>query len=78
MHRPILARSSARRSGDARAGLVWRYIGGLGFQRRCTLVGVMRMREFDEATIADAVLERVAKTPDLRARRVNQALVQAS
>src|SRR5580700_3597061 len=36
----------------------------------------MRMREFDEATITEAVLERVANTPDLRARRVSQALVK--
>jgi hydroxyquinol 1,2-dioxygenase len=34
------------------------------------------MREFDEATITDAVLERVANTPDPRARRVSQALVK--
>lgn len=34
------------------------------------------MREFDEATITDAVLERVADTPDLRARQVSQALVK--
>jgi hydroxyquinol 1,2-dioxygenase len=34
------------------------------------------MREFDEATITDAVLERVANTPDLRARQVSQALVK--
>jgi hydroxyquinol 1,2-dioxygenase len=36
----------------------------------------MRMREFDEATITEAVLERVANTPDLRVRRVSQALVK--
>ena len=34
------------------------------------------MREFDEATITDAGLERVANTPDLRARRLSQALVR--
>jgi len=34
------------------------------------------MREFDEATITEAVLERVANTPDLRARQVGQALVK--
>lgn len=34
------------------------------------------MREFDEATITDAVLERVANTPDPRARHVSQALVK--
>jgi hydroxyquinol 1,2-dioxygenase len=34
------------------------------------------MREFDEATITDAVLERVANTPDPRARQISQALVR--
>ena len=34
------------------------------------------MREFDEATITDAVLERVADAPDPRARQVSQALVK--
>jgi hypothetical protein len=34
------------------------------------------MREFDEATITDAVQERVANAPDPRARRVSQALVK--
>jgi hydroxyquinol 1,2-dioxygenase len=34
------------------------------------------MREFNEATITDAVLERVANAPDLRARQVSQALVK--
>ncbi len=34
------------------------------------------MREFNEATITDAVLERVAHTPDLRARQVSRALVK--
>ena len=34
------------------------------------------MREFDEATVTDAGLERVANTPDLRARRLSQALVR--
>jgi hypothetical protein len=36
----------------------------------------MRVREFDEATITDAVLERVANTPDPRARQVSQALIK--
>jgi hypothetical protein len=36
----------------------------------------MSMREFDEATITEAVLERVANTPNLRARQVGQALIR--
>jgi hydroxyquinol 1,2-dioxygenase len=36
----------------------------------------MEMLEFDEATITDAVPERVANTPDARARHVSQALVK--
>jgi hydroxyquinol 1,2-dioxygenase len=34
------------------------------------------MREFDETTITEAVLERVANAPDARARRVSEALVK--
>lgn len=34
------------------------------------------MREFNEATITDAVLEQVAGAPDPRARRVSEALVK--
>src|ERR1700751_6443185 len=34
------------------------------------------MREFDEATITDAVLERVANGPNPRARDVSEALVR--